>query len=142
MTPSSAKVFLREFYEALRNIMRRAFYSILYTRRGMCTTCGRCCRHVYLRNQGKLVSSFDEYLQMLLENKKYKRFQVKGRDESGYLYFACNLISTDNKCTDYNKRPLLCRAYPDLGMIMYDAVPKEDCGFYFVNRFTGKRVLS
>ncbi len=102
--------------------------------------CGRCCRHVYLRDHGALVSSFDDYLAMVIANDTFKRFQVKGRDGSGHLFFGCTMVNTDNTCGDYEHRPLMCRAYPDLGMLMYDAVPKEDCGFYFINRFTRKRV--
>lgn len=134
------KSFIKEFFSALRNILRRAFHHILYRRAGICNNCGRCCRHVYLRNGGDLISSFDDYLEMLMESEKLKRFQVKGRDEQGYLYFACNMVGSDNKCKDYHHRPLMCRAYPDLTMILYDAVPKEDCGFYFINRITRKRV--
>jgi Fe-S-cluster containining protein len=134
------KKFLREFFDALRMILRGAFSSILYKRLGKCKTCGRCCRHVYLRDNGALVANFDQYLAMVMENEKFKRFQVKGRDGSGYLFFGCTMISSANTCTDYDHRPFMCRAYPDISMIMYDAVPKEDCGFYFINRFTRKRV--
>jgi Fe-S-cluster containining protein len=95
---------------------------------------------VYLRDHGALLANFDQYLAMVMENDTFKRFQVKGRDGSGHLYFGCSMVSSGNKCTDYNERPLMCRAYPDLGMIMYDAVPKEDCGFHFINRFTRRRV--
>lgn len=132
--------WLRSFREAVCVIMRRAFYSILYRRAGVCKQCGSCCRHVYLRNRGVLVRSFEEYLAMIMESKRFKRFDVKGRDSDGYLYFGCKYVTRENTCGDYKKRPLLCRAYPDLSMIMYDAVPKESCGFYFVNRFTGKQV--
>jgi Fe-S-cluster containining protein len=136
------KKFIVEFFQALYSIMRGAFAGLLYKRLGKCVTCGRCCRHVYLRDHGELLANFDQYLAMVMENDKFKRFQVKGRDGSGPLYFGCSMISSDNKCTDYDNRPLMCKAYPDLGMIMYGAVPKEGCGFYFINRFTRRRVRS
>ncbi|MBN1493385.1 MAG: YkgJ family cysteine cluster protein [Candidatus Omnitrophica bacterium] len=138
----NTKQFILEFFVVIRTIIRRAFHSILYKRLGTCKMCGRCCRHVYLRNRGDLLSNFDEYLQMLIENEKLKRFQVKGRDAQGYLFFACSMVTSDNRCKDHANRPLMCRAYPDIGMIMYDAVPKDDCGFYFINRFTRRRVSS
>jgi len=115
-------------------------FSIVYKRKGSCKQCGRCCRHVYLRDRGKLVSSFHECLLMIQSDRDLKQFNVKGVNEFGELFFACNYIGRDNKCTRYKDRPLLCRTYPNISMVRYGAVPKEDCGYYFVNRFTGKKV--
>ncbi len=44
---------------------------------------------------------------------KYRRFKVIGEDESGNLIIACSLIKEDGLCPDYEKRPGICRAYPD-----------------------------
>ena len=100
--------------------------------------CGKCCRHVYLRDDGKLISNFDQYLYLITSDPKMKRFQPKGRDQEGCLYFTCEYISRDNKCLDYENRPDICRAYPALSMLKHGAVPKEECGFSFVSRLTGK----
>ncbi len=114
--------------------------SILYKRVGKCNMCGKCCRHVYLRDRGKLVKSFKEYFEMVRFDSSLSKFVPQGRNEYGEIYFACSKVRRDGKCGLYEKRPFLCRAYPDLSMLRYGAVPKGDCGFSFVNRFTGKVV--
>ena len=134
------RVLWEEWWYGISTVLRSAFYMILYRRAGACKQCGRCCRHVYLRERGKILSSFDEYLHLLMDDKKFRRFEVKGEDSEGLLYFACSYVTAGNTCGDYENRPLLCRAYPDLRMTIYGAVPKDDCGFYFINRFTGKKV--
>ena len=113
----------------------------IYVRAGSCNQCGRCCRHVYLREGGKIVSSFDDCLRIIRSDKRLKRFCARGTNEFGEIYFSCDVVGRDNKCGDYSNRPMLCRSYPSVTMLLYDAVPKEDCGFYFVNRFTRKRVV-
>ncbi|MBU1863410.1 MAG: YkgJ family cysteine cluster protein [Candidatus Omnitrophica bacterium] len=114
--------------------------SIVYARAGSCLNCGRCCRHVYLRDRGKLVSSFHECLLLVKADTSMRNFVAKGANENGELYFACDLVGRDNRCKVYQKRPMLCRTYPDMSMLRYGAIPKDDCGFYFINRFTRKRV--
>ena len=115
-------------------------YCVAYRRKGHCKQCGRCCRHVYIRNDGKLIGSFQECLLIAQSDKKLKHFNVKGANEAGELFFACDYIGKDNKCTRYDERPLMCRVYPDISMLRYGAVPKEDCGYYFINRFTRRKV--
>ena len=77
---------------------------------------------------------------MVQSDKDLKQFTAKGTNEYGELYFACDYIGKDNKCARYKDRPFLCRAYPDISMLRYGAVPKEDCGYYFINRFTRAKV--
>ncbi len=113
---------------------------ILFERGGKCNQCGKCCRHVYLRDGGRLVSNFQDYLELIQSNAKYKQFKVKGTNPSGGLYFSCVHVKKDNKCGAYKTRPLLCRTYPTLTMLYHGAKPKHDCGFYFRNRFTRKIV--
>ena len=111
---------------------------IVYKRSGKCLQCGKCCRHVYLRDKGKIVSSFSDCLKLIKSDPQLNQFFVRGSNSDGELYFSCKYVGRDNECTKYKKRPLLCKTYPSLSMIQYGAVPKEDCGFFFVNRFTGK----
>jgi len=97
----------------------------MFQRAGKCKQCGRCCRHVYLRENGKLVSSFHECLVLIQDDPRLKQFSVKGVNQDGELYFACEYISRNNTCMNYKKRPLLCRMYPDITMLRYGAIPKE-----------------
>ena len=77
---------------------------------------------------------------MVQSDKELSQFKAKGSNECGELFFACEHIGKDNKCGRYKDRPLLCHTYPDISMLRYGAVPKEDCGYYFINRFSRKRV--
>jgi Fe-S-cluster containining protein len=68
------------------------------------------------------------------------QFVAKGKNSDGELYFACNHVRRDNACDIYTKRPRLCKEYPHINMLRHGAIPKDDCGFYFVNKLTGKKV--
>ena len=132
------KKWLREFFTEVLAVFKGAFYKQFYKRAGECHMCGKCCRHVYLREEGNLITSFDQYLNLIQDDPKMKRFKPKGRDSEGGLFFSCEYISRDNKCLDYEGRPDICRAYPALSMLRYGSTPKEECGFKFVNKITGK----
>jgi len=45
---------------------------------------------------------FPEYIK-LLEN----------TNETGYYFYHCPKVTTDNKCPDYDNRPQICRDFPD-----------------------------
>lgn len=93
-----------------------------------------------MRDRGNIAKSFGDCLALIKADKRLGRFSARGRNSSGEIYFACDFIGRDNKCSDYKKRPQLCRTYPSVKMMQYGGIPKGDCGFYFYNRFTGKRV--
>jgi len=86
------------------------------------------------------VSTFDDCLRLIKSDPRMLQFAARGKNDCGALYFACSHVTRDNKCSIYKKRPRLCKEYPDTGMIRYGAIPKDDCGFWFVNRFTDKKV--
>lgn len=114
---------------------------MLFERAGKCKQCGKCCRHVYLRDEGKIVKSFNDCLEIAKNDTRLTQFNARGKNENGEIYFACDHIGRDGKCTTYYNRPLLCYTYPDITMLRYGAVPKPDCGYYFRNRFTKKKVM-
>jgi Fe-S-cluster containining protein len=135
------------FYEFYHGLIRIIYEYILYishrflfVRKGKCKQCGKCCRHVYLRDRGKVVASFNDCLNLVRSDARMSQFTARGKNEMGDLYFACSHIDRQNRCSIYEKRPSLCRVYPQTGMLIYGALPKEDCGFYFVSRITGKKV--
>lgn len=115
-------------------------HKVLFTRAGKCKQCGKCCRHVYLRDGGKIINSFDECLSIVSIKSDLSAFRVKGRNTEGDLFFGCEYVGRNNCCSNYAKRPVLCRAYPNISMLRYGAVPKEDCGYIFVNRFTRRKI--
>lgn len=81
---------------------------VLYQITGECKKCGKCCNYMY---------SFDTYTEndfkiMQFLFPAYKRFYIKGKDESGNFIFACKYVSNEGKCTVYDKRLKMCKRYP------------------------------
>jgi len=95
---------------------------------------------VYLRDRGKIVQNFSDCLSLIQSDPRMKQFTAKGKNEQGDLYFACVHVTRTNTCGVYTSRPRLCKTYPHISMLRFGAIPKPDCGFCFVNRFTGKKV--
>ena len=145
---SVMRLLLKSFFNHLGaslsvviNYFYYLFYTILVKRVGSCNNCGKCCRHVYLRDGGKLVKSFEQCLALIEKDSRFNQFVAKGKNEFGELYFGCKNVALNNKCKVYRTRPMLCRSYPDVGMLRYGAIPKIDCGFSFVYRITGKKIV-
>jgi len=126
--------------ESLKDGWWCLFWRFMYRVGGECKQCGKCCRHVYLRVGGRVMKTFDDCLDMAKEQTALNSFTSKGQGDGGALFFGCRYVTKDNTCGKYDDRPAMCRAYPDVNMLRYEAVPKDDCGFYFVNRITGKKV--
>ena len=57
---------------------------------------------------------YPEYVQML-----------KDKGESGYYFYHCPKVTEDNRCSDYENRPQICRDFPDNPIAF---LPKN-CGF-------------
>lgn len=96
---------------------------------GECKKCGKCCNYMY---------SFDTYtekefkfMQMLFPS--YRRFYIKGKDDEGNFIFACNDVSKEGLCSVYDKRPKMCRVYPNK-RILYPAKLHDGCGFEVMKR--------
>lgn len=100
-----------------------------YEIKGECKKCGKCCNYMY---------SFDTYtekefkfMQMLFPS--YRRFYIKGKDDEGNFIFACNDVSKEGLCSVYDKRPKMCRVYPNK-RILYPAKLHDGCGFEVMKR--------
>ena len=57
---------------------------------------------------------YPEYVQMLNDS-----------GESGYYFYHCPKVTEDNRCSDYENRPQICRDFPDNPIAF---LPKN-CGF-------------
>ena len=101
--PWVIKLFL---YELFPNLY---FKKVEYKLEGYCNKCGDCCRYICCRGPFAIL---DVKLMALLFP-KYRRFKIIGKDPLGNLILACKLIGEDGMCPDYEKRPGLCRSYPD-----------------------------
>lgn len=65
-------------------------------------------------NMNEVENVYPEYVQMLNDS-----------GESGYYFYHCPKVTEDNRCSDYENRPQICRDFPDNPIAF---LPK-DCGF-------------
>ena len=115
-----------DFLVSFVNEIRSYFVpeQVVYEVTGKCLQCGRCCNYMY---------SFDTYTEkefkiMQFFFPTYRRFYIKGKDEEGNFIFACKLVTSDGKCSVYERRPVMCRNYP-AKRILYPAKLHDGCGY-------------
>jgi len=100
-----------------------------YEIKGECTKCGKCCQNIY---SAYLYSEKEfEFMKKIFPS--YRRFYIKEKDKYGNYVFGCKYLGEDNLCSVYEKRPLLCRRYPQKKLSFYAEMP-DGCGFTVVKK--------
>ena len=97
---------------------------VRYRVTGACKKCGKCCKDIRMKD------AYDEKDFKLTQFffPMYKRFEIKGKDENGDLILACKLLNEDGTCSVYDKRPKLCRRFPNK-ILYFQGVLQDGCGF-------------
>ena len=107
-----------------------------------CISCGVCCKFAVsefsfeelnekARNGDnfatQFLSVFVPYEDMLEVEKVYPEYvqMLKDSGENGYYFYHCPKVTEDNRCSDYENRPQICRDFPDNPIAF---LPKN-CGF-------------
>ena len=91
---------------------------------GECKQCGKCCNYMYSKD----MYSEKEFKFMQFLFPSYRRFYIKGKDEFGNFIFACKDVTSDGKCSVYEKRPGMCRRYP-VKYLSFPVTLHEGCGY-------------
>ena len=102
---------------------------IKYRIDGVCNKCGNCCRQIRaygLRNEKEL-----KFMQFILP--WYKRFYIVGKDENNEFILSCKYLSQNGECSVYEKRPFVCRNYPQKH-IFFNAEMPEGCSYKIVKK--------
>ncbi len=102
---------------------------VRYKIEGQCRKCGECCRQIRargLRNEREL-----KFMQFIFPH--YKRFFITGEDTEGNLILSCKYLQDNGLCGVYNKRPRLCRNYPEKYIGYYVEMP-DGCGFKIIKK--------
>ena len=127
----------------LRRLFERITESDLYFRllkrqrvryrvSGSCKHCGRCCRELILGYRGKPIRNELQFNRLLQQNPEYGIFSPNERvPEDGILRFTCEHVSADNLCRIHERRPDMCRRYPDPGMPRRGGTLLSGCGYSF-----------
>ena len=105
-------------------VPERQTYEII----GECTKCGKCCENIY--SAYMYTEKEFEFMKKIFPS--YRRFYIKGKDEFGNFVFACKYLK-GNLCSVYDKRPRLCRSYPQKRLAVYAKMP-DGCGYTVVKK--------
>ncbi len=97
---------------------------IKYKITGECKKCGKCCRYMY--SVDKYSPTDFKIMQFLFP--AYRRFYIKGTDDTGNLIFACKYVMDDGLCSVYDKRLKMCKNYPAKSIRFYGKL-HEGCGY-------------
>ncbi len=120
------------YYENMKN----------YRNECSCEGCGTCCRFAVsefspeelktkAQNGDSFAKQFTEtfILYSSIQDAKniYPEYidMLEKTGETGYYFYHCPKVTTDNKCPDYENRPQICRDFPDNPIAF---LPKT-CGF-------------
>jgi len=104
-------------------ILRRNYY-----RTGKCNACGRCCKKIYVKHRG-VIQTEAEFKQLQLLHPFYTYLKVIGKDETGLVFECMNLDPETHMCKIHNKRPGICRRYPQEELFSMGGTLAEHCGY-------------
>lgn|SRR5574344_230617 len=144
---SSGKIWqdktLKFFDEILSNEIPENISKIKEFRNSCnCLGCGVCCRFACsefspeeLKSKAENGDNFAKQFTQIfvpynsLENVKkiFPQYlkMLEEKNESGYYFYHCPKVTSDNRCPDYENRPQICRDFPDNPLAF---LPLE-CGF-------------
>ncbi len=120
----SVKSFKKFF---LTKILRRQYYRI-----GECKCCGACCQNIYVKHAKGVISDLKEFEKLKKLDKFYTYLDVIGKDETGLLFKCNNLDEETHKCKIHNKRPGICRRYPQEELFKMGGIVTEECGYKLI----------
>jgi len=108
---------------------------------GVCLQCGSCCRSITLQGPKGWFRDESELQKSLQKFPEYSRFEISGRDHSGYLLFTCSRLTVDNFCCNYGDRLALCKRYPDKTLYFMGIGLPAGCGYHFTVACSFRKIL-
>lgn len=109
---------------------------------GSCHSCGSCCRRLSLEGRDGWLYSRSAFYETVVHYREYNRFKIIGRDSDGVLLFTCRLLTVDGSCSDYEKRPPLCRNFPESSLLFCGGVLPPGCGYSFKPVIPFEKILA
>lgn len=117
-------------------LLKKIFYSKIlrrkYYRKGNCLGCGRCCKKIYVQTHKHVITDEKEFEKLKYLHVFYTYLTVVDKDETGLVFSCCNLDEKTNLCKIHNKRPGICRRYPQEELFKMGGELSEDCGYRMV----------
>ena len=126
---------LKKFYYT--KILRRKYYRV-----GKCKGCGRCCRQIYVQHSGGGIQTEEEFEKLKRQHVFYTYLKVTGKDEIGLIFECQNLDPETHLCKIHDKRPGICRRYPQEEIFAMGGVLAENCGYKLEPIETFEEIMS
>jgi len=126
-------ISLKKIKEKLKRFYHLKILKKRYYRLGKCAQCGCCCENIYVRHQGKVIQTKEEFeeIKKTDDYSFYKHISVIKKDDFG-LVFSCDKFDKKRRlCTDHKNRPTICKNYPSEEIFSFGAQLQENCGYSF-----------
>ena len=117
---------IKRFYHL--KILRKKYYRL-----GKCAQCGCCCENIYVRHQGKVIQTQEEFeeIKKTDDYSFYQHITIINKDDFG-LVFSCDKFDKEKRlCTDHKNRPSICKNYPSEEIFSFGAQLQDKCGYKF-----------
>lgn len=128
------KKFLKKFIST--KVLRKKYY-----KSGNCLGCGKCCKKIYVQTQKHVIQDEQEFEKLRLLHRFYGYLTVVDKDETGLVFSCSNLDEKTNLCKIHNKRPGICRRYPQEELFKMGGELSEGCGYKMIPIISFSEVL-
>lgn len=125
---------LKKFFYT--KILKRKYY-----RKGNCLGCGQCCKQIYVRHGKNVVKDEKTFKKLQFLHEFYTYLKIVDTDETGLVFECSNLDPQTNLCKIHDKRPGICRRYPQEELFSMGGMLSEDCGFKMMPIISFSEVL-
>lgn len=105
-------------------ILRKKYY-----RTGNCLGCGGCCKRIYIKHASHVVKDEKEFSRLQYLHRFYTYLTIVEKDETGLVFECSNLDPVTNLCKIHDKRPGICRRYPQEELFSMGGEIAETCGY-------------
>ena len=126
-------ILLKKIFNKLKKLYYLKILKRKYYRIGKCAKCGACCENIYVRHNGKVIKTKEEFHKIKKTDSYsfYHHISIIGCDDFG-LIFECNRFDKEKRiCTNHKNRPSICRNYPSEEIFSFGAQLQEKCGYSF-----------
>ncbi|MBQ8635137.1 YkgJ family cysteine cluster protein [bacterium] len=126
-------ISLKKIFENLKKFYHLKILKRRYYRLGKCAMCGCCCENIYVRHNGKVILTQEEFKEIQKNDNYsfYKHITIIGQDDFG-LIFSCDKFNKEKRiCTDHKNRPSICKNYPSEEIFSFGAQLQDGCGYSF-----------
>lgn len=133
----SIKAWYNEcMWKSIYKKIKKFFYLYIlrkkYYRKGQCLGCGRCCQKIYVKHGKHVIQDEKQFKKLRLLHEFYTYLTVVGKDETGLVFSCSNLDEKTHLCKIHNKRPGICRRYPQEEIFLMGGELGAECGYKLV----------